>query len=87
VDGDACREQLFDDAGQHRAIAALSGEVGVGQAHAEQLVDLVEVTLGLVDEQLPERERVGVLTLQQDDPPARAVGKSGSLSNRARASR
>ena len=57
---------------KQRVVEALADDVGRRQEHAEPVVDGLELARGLVDEQLPERERLGVAGLQPYDALAAA---------------
>ena len=62
--------ETLEDLGHQRLVAALAGQVVVGEQHAELVVDLVPVRRALLDECSPQRHRLGVAVLQQHDPLA-----------------
>ena len=65
---DALGLEVGADAGEVLVVRRLTGQVVVGEGHAEGGVDLVEVDLGQVVELAPEPQRLGVAGLQPDDP-------------------
>ncbi|CAO0835925.1 hypothetical protein SMICM17S_05673 [Streptomyces microflavus] len=72
ADGDA--RLLQDPAGllQHVVVAGLTDDVGVADLHVELVEDGVEVDLRLVDEALPQLQRLGVPGLEGHHPVPRA---------------
>jgi hypothetical protein len=67
--------QLLADPRERVVVGRLTGQVGVGERHLERRVDPVEIALGQPDELTPEPQRLGVTSLQRDDPRPGPVGK------------
>src|SRR5215467_7676063 len=72
---DAVALELVADAGEHRVVEALRGQVVVGEGDPEPPVDGVVVILGIVDELLPQADGLRVAALQQDHPVPRPLGE------------
>ena len=73
--------QLFDDNPEKRVVGALAGDVVVGEQDAQHGVDLVDVAQALGHEDLPEPQRLGVSSLEQDDA---AGGSARRIRDRCR---